>query len=431
MLRGVAASGLAAALALVTASGALGNASSGAPSLTDLRVGVHPDHTRIVIETDAKSPYVIDPTEREVLVHVDAASTAEAVTTKSPHLVWVKVEPTALGTDVRIQLKQPVEVKTLVLANPDRIVLDLYPKEAAAPRTASRPAPEPAPERQPEPLPAPVMLPEEVAPPVVAEAPPEAEPGAEERTTPEEEPGLPAEDEGPLVLKLPEGEGTAPAPEAEPVPPPEPEASAPGAELAGEPTAPGVGGSPAAQSTEPRQSREPSAPAVPAAPGSRFGSPVALGATALVLLALFVWLRRRLRAGDTRISELPDDEPGLYEPPERAVAVGDESPTGESVFDVAPESVDAAPDEVPASLRPPAVAATGLDPDDETERRIAHLEKRIEELAEARDRLERQVAAQTEELRVQRAAIARTQRVLRSIAPRGEDEPPSEPLVRG
>jgi septal ring factor EnvC (AmiA/AmiB activator) len=86
-------------------------------------------------------------------------------------------------------------------------------------------------------------------------------------------------------------------------------------------------------------------------------------------------------------------------------------------------------EEVP-SLRPPAVAATGLDAEDETERRIAHLEKRIEELGEARDRLERQIAAQTEELRVQRAAIARTQRVLRSIAPKGDEEP-SEPLVRG
>ena len=43
-------------------------------------------------------------------------------------------------------------------------------------------------------------------------------------------------------------------------------------------------------------------------------------------------------------------------------------------------------------------------------------------------RLERQVAAQTEELRVQRAAIARTQRVLRTVAPRGDEEPSSDPV---
>ena len=69
------------------------------------------------------------------------------------------------------------------------------------------------------------------------------------------------------------------------------------------------------------------------------------------------------------------------------------------------------------------------DPGDEAERRLGHLEKRIEELADAKDRLERQVAAQTEELRVQRAAIARTQRVLRSVAPKTDDE--SGDPVRG
>jgi cell division septum initiation protein DivIVA len=53
---------------------------------------------------------------------------------------------------------------------------------------------------------------------------------------------------------------------------------------------------------------------------------------------------------------------------------------------------------------------------EELERRIAHLETRLEEVAEAKERLERHVVAQTEELRVQRAAIARTQRVLRTIA---------------
>ena len=124
---------------------------------------------------------------------------------------------------------------------------------------------------------------------------------------------------------------------------------------------------------------------------------------------------------------LPGHEPAPFEPPARAVAVGEEAETGESVFDVEPEALTPAHEEVP-TLRP--AVGTGLDAADEAERRIAHLEKRIEELAEAKDRLERQIAAQTEELRVQRAAIARTQRVLRSIAPKSDEEP-SEPLVRG
>ena len=385
---------LAALLVLANVTGAVGNAGGAVASLTDLRVGVHPDHTRIVIETDGAAPYVVDPTDREVLVHVDAAATAEAVTASSPHLVWVKVEPTALGADVRIQLKQPVEVKALVLTRPDRIVLDLYPQAAAA-----------------EPLPAPEVLPEEEAPPVVAEAP-------------VEEPGLVEEEsDEPLVLELPEAEaGEEAAPEAE-------EPAEAGEELAAaEPAPPSEAGRPVEPAKPAGVPTAPTTPAAASPSGSRFGSPFALGATALVLLVLFVWLRRRLRASEPQRMPLPEEEPAPFEPPARAVKVGEESATGESVFDVEPESLAAAHEEVP-TLRSP--AGTGLDAEDEAERRIAHLEKRIEELAEAKDRLDRQVAAQTEELRVQRAAIARTQRVLRSIAPKGEDEPPSEPLVRG
>ena len=57
----------------------------------------------------------------------------------------------------------------------------------------------------------------------------------------------------------------------------------------------------------------------------------------------------------------------------------------------------------------------------EMTRRMEALEARCDELVDARDRLERQVAAQTEELRVQRAAIARTQRAVRNLG-RGDEE---------
>lgn len=409
MLRATGALALAALLVLPSLAGAVGNAGAVA-SLTDLRVGVHPDHTRIVIETDGAAPYVVDPTDREVLVHVDAAATAEAVTAKSPHLIWVKVEPTALGTDVRIQLKQPVEVKALVLTRPDRIVLDLYPKAAAV---AAEPAP----------LPTPELLPEEEPAPSIAEVPSEQpEVATEPEPAPEEEPGLPEEEGGePLVLQPPDaGEEVAPETEAEPAEAAEEVAAAePSEAIEGRVVEPGEpAGQPGAPTT----------PAAPAPSGSRFGSPFALGATAIVLLVLFVWLRRRLRGSEPRRMPMPEEEPSPFEPPARAVAVGEEAETGESVFDVEPEALAPAHEEVP-TLRPP--VGTGLDAEDEAERRIAHLEKRIEELAEGKDRLERQVAAQTEELRVQRAAIARTQRVLRSIAPKSDDEPPSEPLVRG
>jgi hypothetical protein len=65
----------------------------------------------------------------------------------------------------------------------------------------------------------------------------------------------------------------------------------------------------------------------------------------------------------------------------------------------------------------------------ELERRLTLLEQRLEEVIDAKDRLERQVSAQTEELRVQRAAIARTQRVLRTVV-RPEDDQPSEPALK-
>ncbi|MDJ0846900.1 MAG: hypothetical protein QNK04_00825 [Myxococcota bacterium] len=63
------------------------------------------------------------------------------------------------------------------------------------------------------------------------------------------------------------------------------------------------------------------------------------------------------------------------------------------------------------------------------ERRMAQLETRLDESTEARERLERQVAAQAEELRVQRAAIARTQRALRSLN-RPAEEQATEPALR-
>lgn len=82
------------------------------------------------------------------------------------------------------------------------------------------------------------------------------------------------------------------------------------------------------------------------------------------------------------------------------------------------------------------VASTSSDDGSETlrmlrefEQRMAAMESRLDEVTDAKERLERQVAAQTEELRVQRAAIARTQRALRNLS-RPDDESPTEPALR-
>jgi len=109
-----------------------------------------------------------------------------------------------------------------------------------------------------------------------------------------------------------------------------------------------------------------------------------------------------------------------------ATVMGDES---DSIFGTEPEVVATpVPVAVTPTPEPTPVAAQVGQVSAEVERRVAELERRLEQLTEARERLERQVAAQTEELRVQRAAIARTQRVVRTIAK--TEDMATEPVPR-
>lgn len=396
--------------------------SAGAVTLTDVRIGVHGDHTRIVLETDGKAPYIVDAGEKEIIVHVDAAATAEAVTAKSPHLIWAKVEPTQIGADIRLQLKGPADVKAMVLTGPDRIVLDLYPRKGAA---VTLPAPELITEEEP-------AVTAEAAPPMADEPglPIEEEPAPEELAASEAEAGGAAETETePQAPVGAEGEPAPGSPEGEePAEPPAPEVE----ELAGAPepiTQPSDAIERAAPEPAPEAMAEPVRPTTPLAPapsGGLLRSPYLLGAVAAVLLVVFVFLRRRLRSAERVPLPLRDDEDaGPFAAPQRAVPVDAPSAAGESLFDVEADAIGAPPKDEDSL---PRLRRARADAGDENERRLAHLERRIEELVDARERLERQVAAQTEELRVQRAAIARTQRVLRSVAPRSEEEPSSDPV---
>ncbi len=109
-----------------------------------------------------------------------------------------------------------------------------------------------------------------------------------------------------------------------------------------------------------------------------------------------------------------------------ATALADESG---SIFGAEPEVVATpVPVAVAPTPEPTPVAAQVGQISAEIERRVGELERRLEQLTEARERLERQVAAQTEELRVQRAAIARTQRVVRTIAK--TEDMATEPVPR-
>ena len=154
---------------------------------------------------------------------------------------------------------------------------------------------------------------------------------------------------------------------------------------------------------------------------------------------------------DTPISAVPTPAPERPAPP-IAMATPAASEAEDSLFDEAgekpgePESpVEVAMDTEmdlpvdrrmtqPAARMGGSAAPSAPSPDiarmlQEFERRIATLEARLDESNEAREKLERQVAAQSEELRVQRAAIARTQRALRTMT-RGDEDKATEPALR-
>jgi hypothetical protein len=111
--------------------------------------------------------------------------------------------------------------------------------------------------------------------------------------------------------------------------------------------------------------------------------------------------------------------------PVSRVLLGDDS---DSLFAAEPEVVASAAPAIVQAYAPSPVVSQVAQISADVERRVSELERRLEQLTEARERLERQVAAQTEELRVQRAAIARTQRVVRTIAK--TEDMATEPVPR-
>ena len=120
-------------------------------------------------------------------------------------------------------------------------------------------------------------------------------------------------------------------------------------------------------------------------------------------------------------AEAIEPETGLY----------DEDSEGEKPMDMETTNLPTERDDFGV---PPAAVMSGVDDNmsqlvQELAGRIANLETRLDEANDSRERLERQVAAQSEELRVQRAAIARTQRALRSLS-RSEEDQATEPALR-
>ncbi len=413
-----------------------------AARVVDVRVGAHKGYTRVVLELDAPSEYRIRSQSlpsaggkvTELTVELDSATGAYAIGGRRGLVQSVRVKPKGDGAValIRLTVDQP-QVADMTLKGPNRIVIDVRApaKKAAAPKAAppAPPKPKPAPQR-------------------VAQAPPKppAPPPALPRATPP-----PKGPDAPPGTEAPQGE-PAPLGARAPQPPAKPSPQAP----------------------VPRRPEPP----VAEEDDSGFGM-LPIAAIVAALLAVWFFLRRRAQSSDQEIRDsLPDFPPldGLStqdsadpvtiseadlagpgdgdEPEVTAVTPEDEDlpavpgqvipppPTATPSVEVPPagETPAAPPPEPtpapePAQTPFPGIAAAPVAAPDsaaertlsEIERRLRHIETRIEEMADSRERLDRQLAAHTEELRVQRSAIARAQRVLRNLTrpDDGGDPPPS------
>jgi len=456
---------------------ALAATPAAAVRVQQVRVGDHAEFTRIVLELDGPAPYTLSqrPTAAggELLVEIEAQSGTRVVGSRSRLVESVSLRPEAAGSVARVQLRSAnVIVKEMVLKGPHRIVLDV----AAAPKAATAPAPK-APTSTLAELPPPAPAPTKVA-----SAPTAAKPPAPTATRPPAPTAVKPPPEVAQAPKLPQpevqavperrvveraaaprpGESAAPAPGASgPAPATGLAASEPAAspESPTEPaleSGPGPRPRPDAEATA-RAARKPAEPPAPE-PSPSFaerlgaGDPTAglsfaLGGVLILLLA-FVALRRRSARIAREAAATPWPPPGAQERPEFATAHEESAEDAwEQRGDAGPlfaatEAEPAGDDAAPAAALPdvpfhvePEVVAKEADASrvEELERRLERLEARLADNLDARDRLERQLAAHTEELRVQRAAIARTQRAVRAAVrgPEGAGQPGGDPQGAG
>ena len=458
-----------------------------AAQIVEVRVGNHPDFTRVVFELDGMAGYRVETREGakpELIVTIDASSRVRKIISKSDGIAAVEVTPQGSSAVAHISLRKPgIRLKEMILTNPSRIVLDLMSDKPAPvaktppvkPKPAvEQPAPTPKPiAKQPAPTPKPVAKQPVPTPTPVAKQPVPA-PIVTAKTDP------PEPDADPEAIAKALGNALAaaikPSPDT-PAAPPAAEAPKPGAPTAAHPTPTRAVPKPVVQPATPKPQPVAKSTPPPAKSGSdgeaSGGTPFAIiaGAGAGILLCvvgLVVLLRRRSpQSNDLDAPTIaegvadPDAEQRSFtdmvfnetdSPSEESPIAGSATSDLDSFFDKDDDAVlnpgtkggdvmNQGISDLPvkrdgAGAKPsvPPRASTSPDPDvlrvvHELERRMAQLETKLGESDEARERLERQVAAQSEELRVQRAAIARTQRALRSLS-RGEEEKATEPALR-
>jgi hypothetical protein len=464
-----------------------GATSASAVRVIDVRVGQHGEFTRVVFDLDGPARYRIERSEAgasvpELVVHFDAGAQPKAVRTLSKVIGSVRLEPRPDGAVARIALLSP-DVHTVeeTLSSPPRIVIDLRastPAEAAAAKPSAKAAPPERPEAQ---APAAAPPPAPAAPPPATARPPRTTAEVIEAQADAAAARLLDGQAAPKPSGSPSASGTPAAP---------PEAAAGPAERPAAPAEAASPPSPALAppgSEAPRETGNPGALGAPPPPPplvSPFSEPgrVVAGAVLLVV-GVFVWFLVRRRdtdqaahagalpadafldrmsafgdAGERAVDEpadteertealplfaavsatertgevhtsgsgAPAHEDSLFGGPPSAALAGDKGP-GEA----AAEGAGLAPGErmggTPVAAVPHTEESLGRALRD-LEQRLALIEQRLARDADARERLERQVVAQTEELRVQRAAIARTQRVLRTLS-RPEDLA-TEPVIK-
>ncbi len=463
---------------LVFASGAITAVKAEAAEILKVRIGRHAEFTRVVFELDRAAGYRIERANpasdvTELVISFEATSIPRLVESSKSLITQVEVRPSGSRSVARIRLaKDGLRLKEMILASPPRIVIDVLSDQKAAPAVAKT-AVKPKPKAKPVPTPKQEAVPsfdEPTFDEIVAELPAEPEPAPAVAPTPVVVAEVEVEVvEEPEAIVMDPVESTPQIVVAD-----EPSTSTPIEEPEVEPAAPPT------RQTRPMVVK--SKPSTEKGGGWMTWAFAGIGMIALLLGGALV--ARRMKGGEE--VDFGDETSGDSSDADTAQAENEENPFGNLSGDKeqmtlgTPDAATATafgtdsgdttivslPDEekesesvvfgeseennmdemevisreqVNESLGGMPSAAGGI-PEEfqqmmrEMNRRVESLEGRIDELVDARDRLERQVAAQTEELRVQRAAIARTQRAVRNLArpeDGGEaDQEPTEPALR-
>jgi len=430
--------------------------------------------------------------DASIELHLDASAAPREVIAQDGLVRRVEVEPAGSKTVVRVALEQPeLLINEMILLAPPRIVFDLRDPAATAATAATAPAsratPRRATERQrestaPEPVraaaevrkPAPIRVVEAQPPaaksaqtaresaPTATRAEENAAPRAAQQradatapapdSRPDEAPAIPttgaqeaaaAPDnsggETPLGMQVSQQAGgmpttgaltgnpsASPARQAADTPAAPPWDSAAASEDAATPRLPipdSVRPTPSHSTAARPAAAKPPQTEVPAITGILAlvkGNFLYVGAAALALILLLVVVIRRRGEGEDALSPVmaADDLGGqdvLFDDPE-------------SVTEPVPAMPTRGASERPSNGAAARAAAGGLAGG--IEDRVASLETTLQQLMQAREQIERQLAAQTEELRVQRAAIARTQRAVRTGGSGEEESGATEPVPR-